>query len=262
MIPTLGEGAASSAAGPGSWGFAVARRGYRRSQVDDYVARIEKEAQRLRAVLAGTQSELRAATQRAKAAESENRRLCALVSEQTVSPAAAGGFGAAAEKLLRMAELEAADIRARAVRDASDVAERAHAAAETSRHDVEQLLIVRAAALDEAAEGRTAELREKERVLAWRLDSVRVEAEQVRTAALRDADRLRRDAENEAEAVRSRLETEVGAIRERAQLDADRFGTVRNDACAEIERITRVLVTALGPQRYQSAGRPEARASA
>ena len=63
----------------------------------------------------------------------------------------AQGFGYRAERLLRMAEAEANEIRGSAIKEAAEIVERARAAAEMHRHEIEQNLIMRATTLDQQA---------------------------------------------------------------------------------------------------------------
>lgn len=236
-------------AAPGGSTFAVVRRGYDRGQVDALVARMQKDERGLRALVADTQRKLKLATQHASSTEDENRALRASRPEQAHGPTG-GGFGAVAEKFLRLAEAEASQVRAQAAREAVELGERARADAEASRHAAEQVLIARAAELDEATARRNAELRAREDVLGARLDTARIHADQVHAAALRDADRVRQEAEAAVEAVRTRLHAEVSAVRQQAQTEIDRLGAIRNGARAELERITRTIAAEVGSQRY------------
>jgi hypothetical protein len=87
--------------------------------------------------------------------EAENRRLHESVTKQREA-AKEQGFGARAEKLLQLAESEAAELRSRTARESADLMEQSRAAAEGYRHEAEQALIVRTAELDQLATRRDA----------------------------------------------------------------------------------------------------------
>ena len=135
-------------------------RGYERRQVNDYVARQRDQTATLRAQLAETQRRRRLATAHAEATEQENRRLHATAEHEAPQPQE--GFGLRAEKLLRLAEREAAEVRARSSQESVALLEQTRGETETHRHAVEQSLIIRAAQLDQAAGRRAAELHERE----------------------------------------------------------------------------------------------------
>ena len=88
--------------------------------------------------------------------EAENRRLRESVTKQREA-AKEQGFGARAEKLLQLAESEAAELRSRTVRESADLMEQSRAAAEGYRHEAEQALIVRTTELDQLAARRDAD---------------------------------------------------------------------------------------------------------
>jgi hypothetical protein len=110
--------------------FDIVRRGYDREQVD---LRLTELSGRL------TASELArdTAEQRVRTTDEELRAL------RTERPMSQESFGFRAEKILRMAEHEAADVRARAAKEAAAVVEHARGEAEKHRHQVEQALIAR-----------------------------------------------------------------------------------------------------------------------
>ena len=73
--------------------------------------------------------------------------------------AASGGFGVRAERLLRLAETEAREMRGAAAADVAAMIAKAQAEAEAHRHEVEQQLIERSTALDRQARERQRRLR-------------------------------------------------------------------------------------------------------
>src|SRR5689334_16350999 len=100
--------------------------------------------------------EAQLAAERRRAEQAEQ----ALAGRRSAEPE--GGFGMRAERLLRLAEAEARDMRAAAARDATALLERTQAEAETHRHEVEQELISRSAAFDRRSAERDATLTARE----------------------------------------------------------------------------------------------------
>ena len=104
--------------------FATALRGYERNQVDDYLDRRDTELSELRSQLADLRAERDRAVQDAESKSKELRD--ARAKSAHLEPAAKeDSFGFRAEKLLRMAEQEAAEIRSSASRESSSIVERA-----------------------------------------------------------------------------------------------------------------------------------------
>jgi hypothetical protein len=229
----------------GSSPFDVALRGYERRQVDDYLGRQRSETAALRTALSEAERQRRLATEHAEATEEENRRLRAAGPAQESAPEE--GFGFRAEKLLRLAEQEAAEVRARTRQESVALLEQARAEAEKHRHEVEQSLIARAAQLDQAAARRTVELQEREQQIADQLEASRAETEQLHAAATRAADRLRQESEAKAEEIRLRAEAEAKKVRDQAEHDLLRLSSLRNNVHAELARLAEVLVNELPP---------------
>ena len=75
---------------------------------------------------------------------------------------AIGGFGVRAERLLRLAETEAREMRQSAAADVAALIAKAQAEAEAHRHEVEQQLIDRSTELDRQAAARTASISARE----------------------------------------------------------------------------------------------------
>ena len=170
--------------------FPTVRRGYAPAAVDAHVELLAESLTALRAALTDSERRRAMAEQHAVAVEEEIR-----VVRSGVSPTDAG-FGARAERMLRLAETEAEQIRATAHRTAAEVTERALSEAERHRHDVRQQLIAESARAEEQAARRAAELqgpREPPATSAW--SGHRAEADAVRTAAERAALAHRQSAE-------------------------------------------------------------------
>ena len=218
--------------------FDTVLRGYDRTQVDDPLSRVVEENAELRRQAADADRRRQAAEQHASATESEFRKL---QSQRPGSAVPEEGFGFRAEKLLRLAEQEATELRATAAREASTLLEKARADAEKHRHEVEQSLIARSAMLDEQASQRSVELQERERQIAEQLTAARSEAESLHEAARRAADQHRKQAESAAETVRLRAGQDAQRLREQAQQEVTRLEAVQRDVRTELARLAEVL---------------------
>lgn len=242
--------------------FDTTLRGYDRRQVDRYTAELEGEVARVRERLAEAEQRRRVAEEHANATEGELRDLRSqrLYSD---APPPEESFGYRAEKLLRMAEHEAADVRMQASTEASAVLEQARADAEKHRHEVEQSLISRAAVLDQHAAQRTVELQDREQKLAAQISSVRAEAEQMQATAARSAEQLVREAENQAEQVRARAEQAAQWQREQSEQEVARLETMQRDVRGELGRLHDLLGEELQRGREITAAptRPELEAA-
>ena len=241
---------ADSAAGPSTSGpsrvdarrFDTVLRGYDRGQVDAHVAAIMEENAVLRRQVAEADRRWQTAEQHASATEEEFRKL---QSQQRQAGSPEESFGFRAEKLLRLAEQEAADLRGSAAREAAALLEQARADAEKHRHGVEQSLIARSSQLDEQASQRSIELQERERQIAEQLAAARSEAESLHEATRRAGDQLRQQAESAAETVRLRAAQDAQRMREQAEQEVARLAALQRDVRAELTRLADVLAAEL-----------------
>ena len=195
--------------------FDTVLRGYERRQVDDYVGRLKDEITQLKDDLAEAQRKRRLANEHAEATEREMRDLRAK-SAHSEPRSVEDSFGYRAEKLLRIAEQEAAEVRTHASRESSAIIEQARTEAEKHRHEVEQSLIARAAVLEQQAAQRNAELQEREQQISDQLSAAREQADQLHAAAARTADRLRQESEAAAEEAKLRAATDIQRQRDQA----------------------------------------------
>ncbi len=240
---------AAKGAGSGGPQFAVAMRGYERGPVDDFVARHRREIARLTADLA----EERRSRELAEAGAGElKKQLRDLRARPAPAEAATAGdgFGYRAEKLLRLAEQEASDVRSGATRESAAIIEKARTEAEAHRHEVEQALISRATSLDEQAALRSADLQSREQQVADQLAAARSEAEQTQAAAERAAEQLR--AESEAAALETKRRADEEARRQRDQITQEitRLTEVQAAARTELQRLAEMITSQLaGPMR-------------
>ena len=220
-------GAAPSATGS----FDVVRRGYDRDQVD---ARTREWEERL----AAAEKARAIAEQHARATEGELRTARASGDTAAAPPES---FGFRAEKILRLAEHEAADVRSRAATEAAAVLEQARADAEQHRHEVEQSLIARSSELEQDAAQRTVVLQEREEQAAATLAAARDEAARATEEARRTVDGLVAEAQNRADEVRHRSEQELGRRRDGADAELRRIGGLHENVRTEMARLHALL---------------------
>jgi hypothetical protein len=253
QTPDTSDPAATAESAPPSESvpkFESVLRGYDRDQVDAYWKRRAGADRALREAVSEAQRRLATVAAQARALEEENHRLRSsgptqLRGDDHPVDSPSGGFGQRAEKLLRLAESEAADLRARAVRDAAEAAAQARSEVETYRHEIERELIARASHVEQHAAQREATLQEREDQLVRQQDLLRAEADRVSAAALRDADRIRREAEARAGQIVQAAEAEAARVRAELAADIDRLHALRDDARATVERIARAVTSGL-----------------
>ena len=220
--------------------FDTVLRGYERRQVDDYVGRLKDEITQLKDDLAEAQRKRRLANEHAEATEREMRDLRAK-SAHSEPRSVEDSFGYRAEKLLRIAEQEAAEVRTHASRESAAIIEQARTEAEKHRHEVEQSLIARAAVLEQQAAQRNAELQEREQQISDQLSAAREQADQLHAAAARTADRLRQESEAAAEEAKLRAATDIQRQRDQAAQEIARLDKVQADVRSELARLNDVL---------------------
>ncbi|GAA3088076.1 hypothetical protein GCM10010464_60030 [Pseudonocardia yunnanensis] len=228
--------------GPSSGGasFDVVRRGYDRDQVDS-------QMRELRDRLASAEAARQGAEQHARATEKEMR---ARAAAQADAPMSQDSFGFRAEKILRLAEREAADVRNRAANEATALLEQARADAERHRHEVEQALIARSAELDQEATQRNVALQEREQQAAATLAAARDDAARITDDARHAADALVSEAQARAEEVRHRSEQDLKRRREAAEQELRRVEGLHESVRNEMGRLHKLLGAELttGPE--------------
>ena len=233
--------------------FDTVLRGYERRQVDDYVTKQKDEISKLKDDLSEAQRKRRLATEHAEATERELREVRAK-SAHSEPRSVEDSFGYRAEKLLRIAEQEAAEVRTHASRESAAIIEQARTEAEKHRHEVEQSLIGRASVLEQQAAQRNAELQEREQQIADQLSAAREQADQLHAAAARTADRLRQESEAAAEEAKLRAATDIQRQRDQAAQEIARLDKVQGDVRSELARLNDVLSNELaaGPRGIPS----------
>ena len=233
--------------------FDTVLRGYERRQVDEYVSKAKDEIAKLKEELSEAQRKRRLATEHAEATERELRDVRAK-SAHSEPRSVEDSFGYRAEKLLRIAEQEAAEVRTHASRESAAIIEQARTEAEKHRHEVEQSLIARASVLEQQAAQRSAELQEREQQIADQLTAAREQADQLHAAAARTADRLRQESEAAAEEAKLRAATDIQRQRDQHAQEIARLDKVQSDVRAELGRLNDVLSNELaaGPRSLPS----------
>jgi cell division septum initiation protein DivIVA len=234
-----------SSGGPGQADFEVVRRGYDRDQVD---AQLRELRDRLNAAEAARQ----AAEKRARDGEADKR------SSRSSDAPAQESFGFRAEKILRLAEHEAADVRSRAASEATGLVEQARADAERHRHEVEQSLIVRSAELDQEAAQRNVAIQEREKQAAATLAAAREDAARIADDARHAADALVSEAQNRAEELRHRSDQEMRRRRDSADHELRRVTGLHEGVRGEMGRLHGLLVSELGGTNGQSRSKADA----
>jgi cell division septum initiation protein DivIVA len=155
------------------------------------------------------------------------------------------GFGYRAERIMRMAEAEARDMRSTAAAEAAALLERTHADAEAHRHEVEQGLIARRTGQDQEAAQRTVDLDTREATLSAELDAARAEAARLREEARREVAELRQDAETAIERARAEAEQAADRRRQETTAELDRLTAVQDGLREELTRLHGVITAAL-----------------
>lgn len=119
------------------------------------------------------------------------------------------GLGPRVEKILFVAEQEAAETRRSATRESTAMIERARDEAETLRHEGEQAVLAFRDEVERYAEERAAELDDRERRIERERENLRVDGELLLADARREADRILTEAASLAESVRVEVENEL-----------------------------------------------------
>jgi hypothetical protein len=229
----------------GSLLFDIVRRGYDRDQVD-------AQMRELRERMAAAESSRQAAEQHARATENELR---SARQQSADGPVSQESFGFRAEKILRLAEHEAADVRSRAANEATALVEQARADAERHRHEVEQALIARSAEMDQEAAQRNVALQEREQQAAATLAAARDDAARIADDARHAADALVGEAQNRADEVRHRSEQDLKRRREAAEQELRRIGSMHEGVRNEMARLHKLLGTELGNGNGSDSGK-------
>ncbi|NMH99594.1 hypothetical protein [Pseudonocardia acidicola] len=215
--------------------FDVVRRGYDRDQVDAEIAALRERC-------AAAEAARAVAEQHAAATEEELR------AARTEPAPVTESFGFRAEKILRLAEHEAADIRARANEEAEALLQRVHDDAGRLHDEVRRELETRMHELEQEATRRESVLQEREQQVAERLAVVAEEAAHMREAARQEADGLLTDAREH-----------LARRREHDERDLRRLTALRDAVRTEMARLHQLLGAGLEDRTEAIEGAPHQR---
>jgi len=213
--------------------FDVALRGYDKRQVDERLRFLSAE-------LAAADNALRAVTERAAMLEDA---LSEARSTPAGEPSGNPNFGARVEKILKLAEDEAREVRSQADAAATALVEHARAQAAEQEGVLQQRCAEFDSARQELDQARREVSRESERVLAQSRaeadqirDAAAHEADQVFTAARADAAEVGKLARAEAEQLIAQARTEVEQLVAQANARAHRLVAAATDAARQREQ--------------------------
>lgn len=214
--------------------FEVVWRGYDRDKVDRYVRGLLDQLESERQHSESLAKDLRRAQN-----ELANNQQSSGGGQQSNS------FGHRVEKILRMAELEAGEIRRKANDEASALMEKARVEAEAYRHDAERQLIARASNLDQEAARRSAAIQEREAEIAAEHAAAKQRADEMRSDAEREAERVRKHADALAQEMRSQAEKAAQEQRDLASREVLHLTKVQDEARSGIRRLHEMLAAEL-----------------
>lgn len=217
--------------------FGTVMRGYDRAEVDGFLVQNAARLARLERELADAQRLRLRAVRRAEELEGNLRAARA----DPMPADADSSFGVRAEKLIRLAEQEAAEVRTDARRDAAAILEETRTEAAAHRNDVEQALIARETQLEQEVAQRGAGLVEQEERAADHLAAVREQTARIDADASRAADRIRADAEAAATALAEQAEAGIRERRAESAQELDRLAGQLAEVRAEMARLAGVL---------------------
>ena len=198
----------------GSSQFDIVRRGYDRAQVDDTVDALQADLQILAADREATMSQAGALAQALDAARRDIEELRGQLHRQARAPISVRGMSERLQRMLRLAQDEAAEIQARAESVAAQTLGRAEEEAADLRDRYQQMIA-------KTATRRTEMEAEHERLLgvARRQAEELVRSAQDRATALEsEAARRRREIEEDFEITMT--ERRSGVVRELTELEA------------------------------------------
>ncbi|MGH3565095.1 MAG: hypothetical protein ACRDRH_03495 [Pseudonocardia sp.] len=242
--------------------FDLVRRGFDRHQVIKQFTEFAERVTGLTTKVAALTNQVTNERQRAEYAEQELRQAFSRIS--SIERANNHGFGDRMEKLMLIAEQQAADVIERAEQQAREIVEGARNESEIHRRDaeahrreVDQALVARAATLDQEATRRSAALQRRESDIAASQIVARQQTEEMRDIVDRDAAIVRERAQAEAVELRNQIQAHAAALRVKAQAEAladrdrgarelARLVDVQGGVRAELGRINEVLVELSG----------------
>ena len=222
----------------GSSQFDIVRRGYDRAQVDDTVDALQADLQILAADREATMSQAGALAQALDAARRDIEELRGQLHRQARAPISVRGMSERLQRMLRLAQDEAAEIQARAESVAAQTLGRAEEEAADLRDRYQQMIA-------KTATRRTEMEAEHERLLgvARRQAEELVRSAQDRATALEsEAARRRREIEEDFEITMT--ERRSGVVRELTELEAASGAETQRCRAEAVEEARRLLTDA------------------
>lgn len=214
--------------------FDTALRGYDRRQVEDRLSF-------LRAELTAAEEGLRASQHRTSALESDLEQVRTELQQahaqlaQRSDTDMENSFGFRVERILRLAEAEAKQVRGRAENEAKELLKQAAADVEERRQQVEQELATRIEAAERDVTQREAAVAQRERQVEADAATVRRESAELRETARREVEALRKDAWAEVEELRTEAHAEADRVLAGARAEAEKLISDADAAVTERE---------------------------
>jgi cell division septum initiation protein DivIVA len=239
--------------------FKIVFRGYDRAQVQARIRELNEAAESYRRRAQHARYQLSEIQTRLHELHTTNRFTAS--DPASTSPPDASGLGTRrgtpADRVLRFAAQQAAEIRENAQREADARRERAHADAAAHRQRIEDDLGERAKELDKLGAARRAVLNRREHELSAALNARTLEADQVRQAAERDAAARRAEAKGRAEEIVQIAERAAAHTRAATEAEHDKLATVSEQVRDHLEALHRLLGEVLtGASRPRAVPRP------
>ncbi|WP_116100870.1 chromosome segregation protein [Amycolatopsis thermalba] len=209
-------------------GFDLAKRGYDRHQVDEHLERLDSDLKMLAADRDAAISQAGDLARQLEQARGEIENPLGQVERLGQPPTTVEGLSERLQRMLRLAQEEAADTRARAEAEAGHIRAKAESDASAMRARYEQLL----AELD----ARRKEMEAEHRTV---LETARAEAESITTKAKEERDRLNREAEQRRTQVEEDFEIAMAARRTEAmRVLAEQEATSKAEAERRVREAT------------------------
>ncbi len=214
--------------------FDTALRGYDRRQVEDRLSF-------LRAELTAAEDGLRTSQHRTSALEGELEQARTQLEQARTQLAQRSdtdmenSFGFRVERILRLAEAEAKQVRGRAENEAKELMRQAAADVEERRQQVEQELTTRIEAAERDVVQRETAVAQRERQVEADAATVRRESAELRETARREVEALRKDAWAEVEQLRTEASTEADRALASARAEAEKLISDADAAVTERE---------------------------
>lgn len=226
--------------------FVTVLRGYDRIEVDECLGRIAASVRVLRDELTAQRAVANMQPRPEPEPAAGQMASDHVASGQVMPGQPEGSFGVRAERLLRLAEAEAREIRVATAGEASALLEQARVDAERIRHDREQALIDRSAVQDREHAKRMSDLQQREQRIAQQLSAINTQAEEARAVTRRDIDAMHQQAQSELAETRKRVAAQIARHTDQARNEVERLDKLSAVMRGDLRRLTDTLVAELG----------------